>query len=166
MTDVGPQLSPRPGEHLKNSFIYQRNLNEFTPLVQSMLRPLSVPPRTGYTTTLDPISFHMDKGSTRNGNNPRQDQSKNLDAAEVSYIVGGMFTHWTNNTPRHHPTMEMIPFISSSEWNVLYDLAENILNTRRDIFINSVRHTVVKEALQTYYGTRIQAPYGVQDLPI
>jgi pyranose oxidase len=108
MTDAGAQLSPRPGEHLKNAFAYQRDIDKFTPIVQGMLHSLSVPERPGYTITLDPISFHMERGSIRGANNPRQDPSKNLDAAAASYAVGGMFTHWTNNTPRHQTSPRMV----------------------------------------------------------
>lgn len=165
MVDAGPQHSPRPGEHLKNAFVYQRNIDKFTPIVQGMLHPISLPPRPGYTTTLDPISFHPDAG-IRSAQNPRQDPSTNLEAAAASYAVGGMFTHWTNNTPRHHPTMERIPFISDDEWEVLYGLAERTLNTHRDVFTGSIRHTVVKEALQAHYGDRLPHGFGVQELPV
>src|SRR5262249_14627753 len=130
MTDVGPQHSARPGEHLKNSFAYQRDIDKFTPIVQGLLHPLSVPPRSGHTSTLDPISFRPKQGTIRSAQNPRQDPAKNLDGAAASYGVGGMFTHWTNNTPRHHPTMERISCISDDEWGVLYGLAEQIVNTR------------------------------------
>ncbi len=37
MIDAGAQLSPRPGEHLKNAFVYQRNIDKFTSIVQGML---------------------------------------------------------------------------------------------------------------------------------
>src|SRR5438874_974949 len=84
MVDAGAQFSPRPGENLKNAFAYQRDIDKFTPIVQGMLHTLSVPERPGYTITLDPISFHMERGSIRSANNPRQDPSKNLDAAAAS----------------------------------------------------------------------------------
>jgi pyranose oxidase len=166
IAEAGASLSPRPGEHLKNAFVYQRDVDKFTSIVQGLLNTLSISPRRGYTNALDPISFRTYRDFIRSGQNPRQDPRKNLDAAAASYGVGGMFTHWTNNTPRHHPTMERIPLISGAEWDILYRQAELILNTRRDVFSGSIRHTVVKEALRDHYGTRLQPPFDVQELPV
>src|SRR5690349_21403339 len=78
MVDAGAQHSPRPGAHLKNAFVYQRNIDRFTPIVQGLLQPISLPPRAGYTTTLDPISFHPE-GGLRSAQNPHQDPAKNLE---------------------------------------------------------------------------------------
>jgi pyranose oxidase len=162
MIDAGAKYSSRPGAHLKNAFVFQRDLDRFTPIVQGMLHPLSVPPRGGHTTTLDPVAYQAAVRSIQKNQNPRQDEFKNLDGAATSYAVGGMFTHWTNNTPRHHPTMERIPFISETEWEELYSLAEEILCTSTHVFKDSIRHTVVKEALQAHYGVGV----GVTELPV
>ncbi len=170
MADAGAQLSARPGAHLKNAFGYQRDIDKFTPIVQGLLHQISVPPQPGYTTTLDPISFqpprHKHHAAARSGRNPRQDPYQNLPAAAVSYAVGGMLTHWTNNTPRHHPTMERIPFISAAEWDGLYAQAESLLNTRTDVFAKSIRHRIVQEALQTHYAGRLHPNHLVQALPV
>src|ERR1019366_7904030 len=126
IADSGPQLSPRPGEHLKNAVAYQRDIDKFKPIIQGLLYQFSVPPRPGNTVTLDPISFQLGAGtaSTRGALNPRQDPDKNLPSAGGSFAVGGMLTHWTNNTPRQHPTLERAQFISGGEWDVLYECAE------------------------------------------
>jgi len=166
IAEAGAQQSARPGEHLKNAFLYQRDVDRFTPIVQGHLNTLSIAPRMGYSNSLDPTSFRSSREFIRDGQNPRQDPRKNLDAAAASYGVGGMFTHWTNNTPRHHPTLERIPFISSAEWDQLYSEAETILNTHTDVFIKSIRHTVIKERLTDHYGGRLRPPYGVQELPV
>ena len=92
MIDAGAQLSPRPGENLKNAFVYQRNIDRFTFVVQGNLNFLSVPTGGLYTATLDPIAFRAG-GTIRNGQNPRQDPPRNLPGAAATYAVGGMFTH-------------------------------------------------------------------------
>jgi pyranose oxidase len=166
MVDGGSQHSPRPGEHLKNAFVYQRNLDKFTPIVQGLLQPVSVPVAVGYTDTLDPIAFRPRSGTIRSGQNPRQDARRNLRNAAVSYCVGGMFTHWTNNTPRPHPALERIGFISAEEWEVLFAAAEKLLNTRTDVYAHAIRHQVVKEALQRYYHNALPPQYLVQELPV
>lgn len=165
MLDAGAQHSRRPGEHLKNAFVYQRDLDRFTPIVQGLLNPVSVAPMTGGRTVTDPVSFRPPALSIRSAHNPRQDPVKNLEAAAVSYGVGGMFTHWTNNTPRQHPTMERIDFIDDDEWDRLYCRAETLLNTRTDLFDKSKRHTTLIEVLSSYYGNRLPQGYGVQSLP-
>lgn len=166
MLDAGPQFSPRPGQNLKNTFAYQRNSDNFTPIIRGLLHPISVPPASGYTLTLDPIAFRPKSGSIRNALNPKQDPYRNLDGEAAAYSVGGMFLHWTGNTPRHHPKMERIQFISDTEWEGLYTEAEQILNTHTDVYDNSIRNTVVKEALESFYGEALKAPYGVQNLPV
>ena len=166
MVEAGGHLSKRAGAHLKNSFVYQRDVNKFTPIVQGLLQQISVPPRTNIATALDPIAYPQSAGSIRSAMNPRQDPYRNLEAAAVSYAVGGMLTHWTNNTPRHHPTLEMIPFIPGGDWNVLYPYAEALLNAHTDVFEHSVRNTLVKKALSDYYRNELPAAYPVQNLPV
>jgi pyranose oxidase len=166
MIDAGAQLSRRPGEHLKNSFMYQRDIDRFTPIVQGLLQPISLPPATGLSDSLDPISFRP-RGTIRSAHNPRQDPYLNLPGAAVSYGVGGMFSHWTSNTPRHHPELERVSWISDAEWDELYNEAESLLNTRRDVYRDhSIRHRVVKDALAEHFGNRLEAGYPVDDLPV
>src|SRR5882724_8580643 len=168
MADTGPQLSARAGAHLKNAVVYQRDVDRFTPIVLGLLNPYSVPPRPGYTLSLDPISYTTDAAhaSTRSANNPRQDPYRNLPGAACSFAVGGMLTHWTNNTPRHHPRLERISFISAEEWDQLYSVAEGYLNTHNDAFDMSVRHRTIREVLERHYGSRLPKGYEVQSMPM
>jgi pyranose oxidase len=169
MIDAGAQLSNRPGEHLKNAFLYQRNVNLFASVIRGHLQPLSIPVNNAPVITLDPGAYRVDRdkyqGFVRNNQNPDQNPYKNLDGIATTYAVGGMATHWTCATPRHHPQIERMNFISAEEWDQLYGEAETLLNTHTDQFDNSIRHTVVRETLQNEFQ-ELPQPYHVQNLPL
>jgi pyranose oxidase len=168
MADSGPQLSRRPGEHLKNAVAWQRDIDKFTPIVLGLLNPLSLPPRVGHTLTLDPTSFQTGaaNASTRGALNPRQDPYKNLPNAAQGFAVGGMFVHWTSSVPRQHPTLERMSFIGDDEWDRLYSCGEALVNMHTDAFSKSIRNQVIKERLQQYYKGRLAPPYAPDNLPM
>lgn len=143
MVDTGPQLSSRPGEHLKNHFAYQHSHERFGSLIRGHLHPLSRPARA-----VDP-----------------PDQLIDLDAGVATYAVGGMATHWTGVTPRHHPTVERSDAIPAAEWDTLYDEAEALLNTRTDLTGDAISHQIVLDALDAEYA-ELSGRYGVQHLPM
>ena len=169
MVDAGAQLSRRPGEHLKNSFLYQRNIDLFASVIRGHLHVLSIPTNDQPALTLDPGAFSFDRaqyeGFVLNNQNPEQNPEKNLPGAGVTYAVGGMATHWTCATPRHHPTLERSDVYSDDEWDRLYTAAESLVNTHKHEFDDSIRHTVVLETLQEEYP-ELPEPYGVQNLPL
>lgn len=143
MVDAGPKLSGRPGEHLKNTFVYQRNVDRFGALIRGHLHPLSAPSRVPAP----------------------QDLLIRLDAGVATYAVGGMATHWTGVTPRHHPTVERADCFPAGEWDRFYGEAETLLNTHTDVTADAVSHQVVQDALAAAYP-ELPDPYGVQHLPL
>src|SRR5262249_9775269 len=155
-----------PGSHLKNAVAWQRDIDKFTPIVQGLLYQYSLPPRPGNTLTLDPMSFQVgaDKASSRNALNPRQDPYKNLPSAAQGFAVGGMFVHWTNNTPRQHPTLERMNILGDAEWNLLYSCAEALFNVHTNAFSSSVRHQAIKDRLKKLYSSTLASPYMPDDM--
>jgi pyranose oxidase len=169
MVDAGAQLSRRPGEHLKNSFLYQRNIDLFASVIRGHLHEVSVPTNNQPVMTLDPNAFHIDgekfRGFVLNNQNPDQDPTTNLPGAGITYGIGGMATHWTCATPRQHPVLERSDVYPDEEWDRLYIEGERLLNTHSHEFDGSIRHIVVREALQEEYP-ELPEGYGVQNLPL
>lgn len=163
--DAGAQQSVRPGAHLKNAFVFQRNIDQFVNVIKGHLNTLSIPVDKTPTLTLDPGAFQPDKAFIRNGQNPEQDPRYNLPAAAATFAVGGMATHWTCACPRQHPTLERWPGISN--WDNLYDEAEAWLNVRprKNIlehpFEKSIRHKIVLGVMKDTFSK-----FQPQNLPL
>ncbi|MEU4300134.1 pyranose oxidase [Kitasatospora aureofaciens] len=168
MVDAGAQLSPRPGEHLKNAYIYQHNTNLFASIIRGHLHLLSVPTSARAELAVDPAAMAelgSNRSSARNAENPDQDPYRNLSAAAACYAVGGMGTHWTGATPRHHPVLERYDGISDQEWDGLYGEAERLLRVSAREFDFSIRQHLVTEALRREFS-ELPDGYQVQSLPL
>ena len=111
------------------------------------------------------MDFSKYGGFMRNNQNPDQKAATNLGAAAVAYGVGGMATHWTCATPRHHPEIERSDLLDDAEWDQLYADAEHLLHTQTGVFEHSVRHQLVRGVLQATYPD-LPKPYQVQSLPL
>jgi len=171
MIDAGAQLSAEPGEHLKNSFLYQRNVNLFTGVIKGHLSTLSIPPDNSAVPTLDPGAFSYDPteypGFVKDGQNPEQSPYDNLPDSAATYAVGGMATHWTAAVPRQHPEVERSPLITEKEWEELYKESEKLLKKSDKLFEHSIRNTLVREVLnETYDGEIVDPDYLPQNLPL
>ncbi|MBW5422007.1 pyranose oxidase [Streptomyces sp. BG9H] len=157
MIDAGAQLSRRYGEHLKNSYLFQKNIDLFVSVIKGNLLPLSTATNREPVLTLDPSAFSYDPdkyaGFSLRNQNPQQRKHLNLPAAAATYAVGGMATHWTCAVPRFHPEVERrhggrgYP-IDEKKMDRLYDEAESLLARNTSVFASSARHLLVKRVLQ------------------
>ncbi|KAI0265044.1 pyranose 2-oxidase [Gloeopeniophorella convolvens] len=154
MSEVGSQVSPELGYHQKNDIGYQKDIDRFVHVIKGALSTTSIPPASTYVPTLTPSASWTPQyeGQVQiNGHNPRQNPFRNLGASAVTRTVGGMATHWTCATPT--PRFDELPdTYTSKEWEKLYTRARAILKTNDTSYDHSIRHTVVKEALQKGYG--------------
>jgi pyranose oxidase len=169
MIDAGAMVSHPPGAHIKNSALYQRNLDLFSSIIRGHLNLVSIPSNNQPVVTLDPGAFQIDmeeySGFVHNNQNPEQSEHRHLEAAAVTYGVGGMATHWTCASPRHHPTVERTDLLSDAEWDELYTESEDLLSVTQDCFRHSVRHQIVESLLAEEFD-ELEEPYQVQPLPL
>ncbi|MGW0601584.1 pyranose oxidase [Streptomyces sp. NPDC002776] len=157
MIDAGAQLSRRYGEHLKNSYLFQKNIDLFVSVIKGNLLPLSTSTNKEPALTLDPSAFAYDPdkyaGFSMRNQNPEQKKHTNLPAAAATYAVGGMATHWTCAVPRFHAQVERrngdqeYP-IDDKKMDELYDEAETLLGRQTSVFAASARHLLVKQVLK------------------
>lgn len=168
MIDAGAQLSPRPGEHLKNAYIYQHDTNLFASIIRGHLHTLSVPTSARAELAVNPAAtpeLGTNPSNARNAENPEQDPYRNLPAAAACYAVGGMGTHWTGATPRPHAKIERFDGIPDVEWDELFDAAERLLRVSTTEFDMSIRQRLVSEALAGEFA-ELPEEFPVQSLPL
>ena len=58
MIDAGPQISKRPGEHLKNTYLYRKNALSFAKVIEESHHHLSVPVASNEAGTKDNVQQH------------------------------------------------------------------------------------------------------------
>ncbi|TLQ48272.1 pyranose oxidase [Streptomyces marianii] len=175
MIDAGAQLSGRYGEHLKNSYLYQKNIDLFVNVIKGHLLPASVATNKEPVVTLDPSAFSYDPdlydGFSMRNQNPEQKKHDNLAATASTYAVGGMATHWTCAVPRFHESVELRhngkPYpLPVNRLEELYGEAEALLGMKTSVFTNSARHILVREVLKSGgqdVGNVEELPLAVSD---
>ncbi|MEU0492679.1 GMC oxidoreductase [Nocardiopsis sp. NPDC006139] len=177
MVDAGPQTAGRYGEHQKNSFLYQRNIDEFVNVIKGHLHPLSVSTRSDIPTTLDPSSYRYDTeeyaGFVLNNQNPYQKEEDNLGAYAATYAVGGMATHWTCAMPEFDKALERtwvdengneIGYpLGDQDLNGGYAHSAEVLKRTTEAYRHSARHQLVKKVLNQDAGFQVsELPLAVQ----
>ncbi|NET46340.1 GMC oxidoreductase [Okeania sp. SIO2B3] len=164
IVDAGPQRSAKPGEHLKNAYLYQKDRTNFSDMVRAELYPLSIPTQNVELPNLDPSAFWA-SAFVRNNMNPYQDPNKNMPSALAAFVLGGMGIHWTCATPRYDDTELGRLKGEISNLESYYEQAESYFKTNRDAFKESSRGRKIKEVLNGIYSN-LQPDKEVQELPV
>jgi pyranose oxidase len=161
MVEIGSQDSLIAGEHHKNTIKYQKDIDSFVNVIKGALQPISIPPSEAYISTLGGTGWSPGSNQVlvTEGHNPNQRPEVNLRASAVTRTVGGMATHWTCACPE--PNSEERQNNPIENLQELLQEAKDLLNVHSDQYDHSIRHTVVKEALQRAYPDR-----GITSLPL
>ncbi|CAD5121134.1 unnamed protein product [Dimorphilus gyrociliatus] len=159
MIDIGAFGSVVPGEHLKNTSVFQKDVDPFASVIRAHWHNLSTPVNKAPTPTLGPGAFRVPSNKLGTyqlkNQNPDQKDDDNMAAAGATYMVGGMSTHWTAACPRMNESVELPDIIPYEEWETLYDEAEKLFNVSSDVFDHSIRHNLVKQILRETYADEI-----------
>lgn len=122
VADSGSPMATPAGTHLRNIPACRADRVYYHQLVRAALRPASVPrPRSGLPGHNAPP---MPEGLGVNG---AQSVPRNLAAARVTNVLGGMGVLWNCVAPRLHAEIEHWPGIGADEWDPLYSRAEHLL---------------------------------------
>lgn len=150
MVDAGPAFSSRPGQNLRSFHGYQTHRDLFASVVNGLLHPLSAAPGEAHASLV----------------NPRQSKEGAFTGAATAYCVGGQGTLWTGVIPRQHPKLERSDLLSDEEWDALYTESEIAMGKTEGLFDDSVRHSVIRDAVAAHYDERLEAGRKVGTLPM
>src|SRR5207237_580517 len=129
--DAGSPASAVPGTHLRNVPACRADRSFYYDLVRTHLRPASVPlPKES------PLGPPMPEG---HGLNAEQRSGRNMPAARVTNVLGGMGALWNCVTPR----LDEWPGISETE----YARAEEALSVGFEASAGSRRQEAILDAL-------------------
>ncbi len=158
VVDAGWPATVPPGSHLRNVPACAADRGFYHELVRAHLRPASITrPADGTPEGSAP----MPEG---NGINAAQRVARNMAAASVTTVFGGMGTLWNGVAPRLDPDRERWPGIRTAEWDPLYERAEAILGVGLDASAGSRRQDFVLRALAGNPGAKA-APVAARPVP-
>lgn len=155
MAEIGSKDGNITGGHHKNSVKYQKDIDQFVNVIKGALQPISIPPSGTLLPTMLGTGWKAPQNDPNSqliiqGHNPQQLSSKNLGAAAVTRTVGGMSTHWTCACPIPHDEerTELHKVIPKTTVDRLLSEAGTLLNVHEHEYDGSIRHNLVKDALQ------------------
>ena len=165
MFEAGPQLTPRPGESVRNIA---------DPDEKARAREMSQGPQAGaFRESLGIPSGTVTEGmfTARQGTHlldfggAGSAHASAFPAAAAATNVGGQGAHWTCATPS--PAFsEKIPFIADDEWDGLLDAAKQLLHVQGAAFADSAVGAAIRSLLNDEFGAELPDGYGVDTLPV
>src|SRR5919204_398223 len=155
MLDVGPQLTSRPGVHVKNivdpeervrAQVRSQGPSQFEYEIPSFAERAHAAEKRGRervamlarpgTHLINPDDADLDKSG--------------MPAAAAATNVGGAGAHWTCACPRPGNT-ERVPFIPYEEWDRVCTKAEELLHVTQQAFPETVEGFAIQQTLAEVY---------------
>jgi C-glycoside oxidase len=154
MLEAGPQLTARPGVHVKN--IADAD-------ARARAQVLSEGPGTEAAAASAAADGAPEAGRARPGTAFVDRDNPAFPDGALSTNVGGMGAHWTCACPRPGDG-ERIPFVP--ELDRLLTGAERLLAVRRDVFADSAQGRAILETLRATYGPVLPGDRTVDRMPL
>jgi pyranose oxidase len=170
MVDAGPQLTDRPGVHIKNianteervqAQVRSQGPTQFQYELPSFAERANAAAKRGReriamlarpgTHLINPDDADLDKSE--------------MPAAAAATNVGGAGSHWTCACPRPGNT-ERVPFIPNEEWDHACTAAEELLKVTTKAFPESVEGFAIQQTLGEIYDPMLPEGLKVQPMPL
>lgn len=170
MVDAGPQLTERPGVHVRNiadpaertqAQIRSQGPTQFQYEVPPMNRRVAAAEKRGR----ERISFLSRPGTFLVNPDDNDLDNNDMPAAAAATNVGGAGAHWTCACPRPG-NGERIPFISDDEWGRLCTRAEALLHVTQQAFPQTVENFAIQQVLGELYDPILPEGLKVQPMPL
>jgi C-glycoside oxidase len=156
MLEAGPQLTERPGVHVKN-------IADADARALAQLR--SEGPTAEAAAAAAAADMAPEAGRARPGTAFVDRENPEFPDGALSTNVGGMGAHWTCASPRPGDG-ERIPFIPAQKLDAALAEAERLLSVRRDAFPESAEGRAILEALRRTYDRDLSPTRGVDRMPL
>jgi pyranose oxidase len=169
MIDLGPQVSDKVGQHLKNisnqqevekaQILSQANKKEAYPMISVAERAASfnrgdlnpdILARAGTHLIIDDLE---------------EMKTNEMPALSLSSNVGGMGIHWTCACPSPG-NEERIPFLSKNEFDDVLAKAKEILHVSQDVFPSTPQSEIILKILNQTLGTNHSESRQAQPMPL
>jgi choline dehydrogenase-like flavoprotein len=156
MLEAGPQLTARPGVHVKN-------IRDADARARAQL--LSEGPGAQAAAAAAAADGAPEAGRARAGTAFIDRDNDAFPDGAMSTNVGGMGSHWTCACPRPGDG-ERIPYVPAAELDALLSEAERVLSVRSDAFADSPEGRAIQETLAATYDGDLPHARKVARMPL
>jgi len=156
MLEAGPQLTARPGVHVKN-------IRDADARARAQL--LSEGPGAEAAAAAAAADGAPEAGRTRAGTAFIDRDNAAFPDGAISTNVGGMGAHWTCACPRPGDG-ERIPFVPGAELDALLAEAERLLSVRGDVYADSPEGRAILDTLAATYDSVLPDARRVARMPL
>lgn len=168
MVDVGPQLTCRPGMHVKNIKDDGERLLAQTRSQGTEQYRYEMPKiweNASGKRGKERIAMLAKPGTHLVSPDDVDLDRSEMPAAALSSNVGGMGAHWTSACPPPGNT-ERIPFIPEHEWNGLFAKAHKLLCVTQEVYPDSLESFAILQTLGKAFNARLPEERQVQRMPL